>query len=133
MTVRALILVICIVPLLLFGSIGQGAPPAGAAASLLETPLFYSDWPERRSGEALLALSPVRALLSVFAEEVDQNIIVRYPGGDRGNLWALEFREWLVALGVPSGYVTLEPGSGGPDRLLILLEMVSETVAPSSP
>jgi hypothetical protein len=130
---RALIFTICIGPLILFGSIGHGAPPSGAAVSLLEMPLFYSDWPKRRSGEALLTLSPVRELLSVFAEDVGQNIIVRYPGGDFGNLWALEFQEWLVALGVPSGYITLEPGSGGSDRLLILLEMASETLAVSTP
>ena len=47
---------------------------------------------------------------------------VRHPGGDDGNAWALEFREWLVALGVPSHFITLEPASGGVDRLLILVE-----------
>jgi hypothetical protein len=70
----------------------------------------------------VLELNPVRAVLSVFSEEGGQNVIVRHPGGDGGNAWALEFREWLVALGVPSHYITLEPGSGGVDRLLILVE-----------
>ena len=70
----------------------------------------------------MLELDLVRAVLSVFSEEGGQNVIVRHPGGDGGNAWALEFREWLVALGVPSHFITLEPGSGGADRLLILVE-----------
>jgi len=49
-------------------------------------------------------------------------VTIRYPGGDKGNAWALELREWLVALGIPSNYIVLEPGSGGQDRLLLLLE-----------
>jgi hypothetical protein len=133
MTTRALILVVCVGISPLLGSICQAAPPAGAAVILLELPLFRADWPERRSGKALLALPPVYTLLSTFAENAGQSIIVRYPGGDLGNDWALEFCEWLVAFGVPSGYMTLEPGSGGPDRLLILLEAVSKMVPTSSP
>ena len=97
--------------------------PAGAPVTLLKMPLWYQDWPQRRSAHAVLELDPVRAVLSVFSEDGSQNIIVRYPGGDGGNAWALEFREWLVALGVPAHFITLEPGSGGTDRLLILVEV----------
>jgi len=96
--------------------------PAGAPVTLLEMPLRYQDWPQRRSAHAVLELGPVRAMLSVFSEEAGQNVIVRYPGGDGGNAWALEFREWLVAFGVPSHFIILEPGSGWADRLLILVE-----------
>ena len=96
--------------------------PAGAPITLLEMELRYQDWPQRRSAYAVLKLDQVRAVLSVFSEEGGQNIIVRHPGGDGGNAWALEFREWLVAFGVPSLFITLEPGSGGADRLLILIE-----------
>ncbi|GIS88566.1 MAG: hypothetical protein CM1200mP18_12760 [Gammaproteobacteria bacterium] len=58
----------------------------------------------------------------VFVEDPRQQVTIRYPGGDKGNAWALELREWLVALGIPSNYIVLEPGSGGQDRLLLLLE-----------
>ena len=104
------------------GLFAQTDVPAGAPITLLEMPLRYQDWPERRNAHVMLKLDPVRAVLSVFSEEGRQNVIVRYPGGDGGNAWALEFREWLVALGVPSTFITLEPGSGGADRLLILVE-----------
>ena len=104
------------------GLFAQAEVPAGAPVTLFEMPLRYDDWPQRRSAHAVLELDPVRAVLSVFSEEEGQNVIVRYPGGDGGNAWALEFQEWLVALGVPSRFITLEPGSGGADRLLILIE-----------
>ena len=105
--------------------------PAGAPITLLEMELRYQDWPQRRSAYAVLKLDQVRAVLSVFSEEGGQNVIVRHPGGDGGNAWALEFREWLVAFGVPSHFINLEPGSGGVDRLLILVE-VTHTVLDSS-
>ena len=104
------------------GLFAQADVPAGAPITLFEMPLRYQDWPQRRSAHTVLELDPVRAVLSVFSEDGDQNVIVRHPGGDGGNAWALEFREWLVALGVPSTFITLEPGSGGADRLLILVE-----------
>ena len=104
------------------GLFAQTHVPAAAPVTLLEMPLRYQDWAQRRSTHAVLELDPVRAVLSVFSEERGQNVIVRHPGGDAGNAWAFEFREWLVALGVPSDFITLEPGSGGADRLLILIE-----------
>ena len=104
------------------GLFAQTDVPVGAPVILLEMPLRYQDWPQRRTAHAVLELDPVRAVLSMFAEEAGQNVIVRHPGGDGGDAWALEFREWLVALGVPSHFITLEPGSGGVDRLLILVE-----------
>ena len=110
------------------GLFAQTDVPAGAPVTLLEMPLRYQDWPQRRSAHTVLELDPVRAVLSVFSEDGDQNVIVRHPGGDGGNAWALEFREWLVALGVPSTFITLEPGSGGADRLLILVEATPTTV-----
>ena len=113
------------------GLFAQTDVPAGAPVTLLEMPLRYQDWPQRRSGHAVLELDPVRAVLSIFSEEGGQNVIVRYPGGDGGNAWALEFREWLVALGVPSHFISLEPGSGGANRLLILIE-TSSAVSDSS-
>ena len=106
------------------GLFAQADVPAGAPVTLLEMPLRYQDWPQRRSSQAVLELDPVRAVLSVFTEERGQNVIVRHPGGDGGNAWALEFQEWLVSFGVPSYFITLEPGSGGEDRLLILVEVI---------
>jgi hypothetical protein len=109
------------------GSFAQTEMLPGAPVILVKLPLHYENWPQRRSAYTVLELDPVRAVLSLFSEGGGQNIIVRHPGGDVGNAWAFEFQEWLVAFGVPSYFITLEPGSGGADHLLILVEAPPES------
>ena len=96
---------------------GQGIPE-----TLLEQPILGKNWPDRRTTNTVLAIGPIKKLLELFVENRRYKVTIRYPGGDKGNAWALELREWLVALGIPSNYIVLEPGSGGQDRLLLLLE-----------
>ena len=43
------------------------------------------------------------------------HILVRYPGGEEGVLWAEELRGWLVALGVTSTQIKVVPGTSRPD------------------
>ena len=97
---------------------GQGIPE-----TLLEQPILGENWPDRRTTNTVLAIRPIKKLVEIFAESPHHRVTIRYPGGDKGNAWALELREWLVALGIPSNYILLEPGSGGQDRLLLLLEV----------
>ena len=96
---------------------GQGIPE-----TLLEQPILGESWPDRRTTKTVLSILPIKKLLELFVETPRYGVTIRYPGGDKGNAWALELREWLVALGIPSNYIVLEPGSGGQDRLLLLLE-----------
>ena len=96
---------------------GQGIPK-----TLLEQPILGDNWPDRRTTKTVLSIPPIKKLLALFIEDSRRQVTIRYPGGDKGNSWALELREWLVALGIPSSYIVLEPGSGGQDRLLLLLE-----------
>ena len=91
--------------------------------TLLEQPILGESWPHRRTTSTILAVRPIKKLLELFVENPSYRVTIRYPGGDKGNAWALELREWLVALGIPSNYIVLEPGSGGQDRLLLLLEV----------
>ena len=113
-----------IVILLLYFALGipnlfarQGIPEI-----LLEQPILGEDWPDRRTTKTVLSILPIKKLLELFVEIPGHQGTIRYPGGSNGNAWALELREWLVALGIPSNYIVLEPGSGGQDRLLLLLE-----------
>ena len=96
---------------------GQGIPE-----TLLEQPILDEKWPDRPTTKTVLSILPIKNLLKLFVENSRYQVIIRYPGGDKGNAWALELREWLIALGIPSNYIVLEPGSGGQDRLLLLLE-----------
>ena len=94
----------------------------GIPETLLEQPILGENWPDRRTTKTVLSIVPIKQLLELFVENPRHQVTIRYPGGDKGNAWALELREWLVALGIPSNYIVLEPGSGGQDRLLLLLE-----------
>ena len=92
---------------------------------LLKEQLDRTQWPEQRNSSSVLALTQINAILSQFNEAKLHRGTIRYPGGDLGNAWALEVRDWLVALGMPSDAVLLEPGSGGSDQLILLLEKLS--------
>ena len=92
---------------------------------LLKEQIDRTQWPEQRNSAAVLAVTQINAILSQFDEVQAHRIIIRYPGGDLGNAWALEVRDWLVALGMPSERVILEPGSGGSGQLILLLEKAS--------
>ena len=107
------------------GAVGQREVPVGAPIILLELVLDYKDWPKRRSADTVLELDSIREILFHFSERVGYKVIVRHPGGDSGSGWAVEFREWLVAFGVPSDYIILEPGSGGLDQLLVFVEAMT--------
>ena len=94
----------------------------GVRDTLIEQPILVENWPDRRTTKAVLSILPIKRILELFVEGPRQQVTIRYPGGDKGNAWALELRQWFVALGIPSKYIVLEPGSGGQDRLLLLLE-----------
>ena len=114
-----------IVILLLYfaGDIPNLFADKGIPETLLEQPMLAENWPDRRTTQTVLSILPIKKLLELFVENPRHQVTIRYPGGDKGNAWALELREWLVALGIPSNYIVLEPGSGGQDRLLMLLEV----------
>ena len=97
---------------------GQGIPE-----TLLEQPILDEKWPDRPTTKTVLSILPIKKLMQLFVENPRYQVTIRYPGGDKGNAWALELREWLVAFGIPLNYIVLEPGSGGQDRLLLLLEV----------
>jgi len=41
----------------------------------------------------------------------DQSLIVRYPGGEVGMLWASELKGWLISLGLSSERIDTQAGS----------------------
>lgn len=62
-------------------------------------------WSRPRSGAAVLAMQPVAAAVRAWSDAEAAEIVIRYPGGEDGVLWASELRDWLVSLGVPSSRV----------------------------
>lgn len=81
--------------------------------------LSRADWPMVRNSTAIVRIPSLQRLMRDFQGMKQGVITIRYPGGDRGNNWALELRDWFVALGVSSNRVVLEPGSGIPNTLVL--------------
>ena len=85
---------------------------------LTEHTLKRSDWPTVVEGRYLIAIPSLRSVLQEFEyNSSDLRIEIRYPGGDAGNVWALEVHSWLIAMGLASTDIVLEPGSGDPQAL----------------
>ena len=79
--------------------------------------LGADDWARPRDGVAMVQMPPLPEVVEAWEQQPDQRLIVRYPGGEEGLLWANELRSWLVALGIPSVHQELVAGSSQPDRI----------------
>ena len=77
--------------------------------------LTAEQWELSRQGEKLVNLPVLRNTINAWTESEKHIIELQYPGGEEGELWANEVRDWLISLGVPSKYLILVPGSGQDD------------------
>ena len=94
---------------------------ASLAQSEFERRISRFEWPQRGEVDAVLMIPQLKQIVSRFGISDDARLIIRYPGGDEGNEWAFELRNMLVSYGIRSALVTLEPGSGESDTLLIIV------------
>ena len=80
--------------------------------------LDAATWARPRSGAAILSMQPLPAVVDAWSKRPGDRIVIHHPGGEGGELWAAELRDWLVALGIPGGRVELI-GGGDPEELAI--------------
>jgi hypothetical protein len=78
-------------------------------------------WAQPRDGGVIAGMSPLPEVVASWSADTTQHLLIRYPGGESGQLWALELRSWLVALGVPLESQELVAGSEQADRIEIEL------------
>ena len=88
------------------------ASPAAAA----EWTLSAEAWARPRHGAAVAAMEPLPTVIEAWSRRDGAKLVVRYAGGEAGELWAAELADWLVALGVPGSDIVTVPG-GRPGRL----------------
>ena len=84
--------------------------------------IYYQDWLKVKNAVAVLQLPSLQRVISRFEADEDSIIVMHYPGGDKGNAWAIELRDWLVSLGISSDEIQLQPGSGIPQAIVIRTE-----------
>ena len=100
------------------------APAWAQEESELDQPgvLARADWPVVRNGEAVAGIAAVRETVRAMDGGDGRRMVVRHPPGAVGVAWAVELREWLVALGVASARIILEPGDGEDALVLAVVE-----------
>ena len=86
-------------------------------AESMQWVLSADAWARPRDGQTVARLSPLPEVISSWSENDGQRLLIRYPGGEEGLLWAHELRSWLVALGVPLDDQELVAGSHQADRI----------------
>lgn len=84
--------------------------------------LARGDWPAVRNGAAVTAIAAVRETVRAMDAGDGRRVVVRHPPGAVGVAWAVELREWLVALGVAATRIILEPGDAEDALALTVVE-----------
>ena len=73
--------------------------------------LHANEWSVPKKSTILLAMPAIKNSMNKLKTNVHSRLKIKYPGGDEGTLWVNELRSWLVALGLSSKRIKLEPGS----------------------
>jgi hypothetical protein len=81
-------------------------------------------WARPRSGKGVLAMAPVRDAVRSLIKTPGNHLLIRYPGGDEGSIWAEELQGWLISLGIEPTLIEMRPGST-PEQ--IELQLMSKT------
>ena len=109
--------------LLLFNAVSSLAvePDPNAALATVRADSGYlltaEMWARPRSGTAVAEMLPIRNAVRQLLATPAGRLLIRYPGGDDGSIWAQELQAWLVSLGVGPALISMRPGSGQPDQI----------------
>ncbi len=103
------------------------APLAGEISQTLGAEL----WAQPRDGDSVRRFAPLREVVAALQQDPEARLLIRYPGGDEGTLWAHELRGWLVSLGVASRRIDMIPG--GVAAGSVLLTVRGERIPPEKP
>lgn len=95
----------------------SAAVPASAAEYISR-----DEWPGIQRGIQVTQYSRLAGIVNEFDRTPDSSIVILHPGGKAGQEWALEIRDWFVALGVPSRMIALRPGSDVPGSIGLRVE-----------
>ncbi len=85
--------------------------------------LSAESWARPRSGASVAVMPAVRgAVQELLSAAPASKLVIRYPGGEEGSLWAEELHVWLISLGIDKDLMDLRPGSSEPDQIELYVE-----------
>jgi len=94
------------------------------AADLLSRKSYIiteQQWSVPKNVQSILKIPALRNTMKILSAKNTLNLLIRYPGGDTGVLWATELKAWIVALGLDSTRIELQSGSAKVDKLELLI------------
>ena len=97
------------------------------SAIAAENRLLAEQWELSRSGDALTKIPVINKVVNQWSLKPNQRIELHYPGGEEGELWVEELRDWLVSLGIPSKNVVIVPGSGVEDIIKLHVVRIGDS------
>lgn len=77
-------------------------------------------WSAPKNVDTILALPALQTILTKIFKEKNLELLIRYPRGEVGILWATELKAWLVALGLDSGRMVLQAGSHNANEIELI-------------
>jgi len=89
----------------------------GSAPAQGEEILERGSWQPPETLTEAVQRPAFNALLSEYAGTANGRVEIAHGGGAEGSAWAGEVRDWLVAMGIPSSRIRLEPGLADPGVL----------------
>jgi hypothetical protein len=85
-----------------------GVPPV--SAHVRERFSFpRSEWVGVRRARRVILWPAVRKAVAAWIEAPGDHLVLAYPVGPGGRLWAAQLADWLVALGIPRTHLVLRP------------------------
>ena len=109
-------------------AVGQEAPGEPAGASLAGGVIGPDVWMSPRHGETFLQHESVASAVRQWLATPDGKLVVRYPQGEDGELWGLELKAWLVALGIASDVIELVDDHALPNAIQLVYAPAREAV-----
>lgn len=85
--------------------------------------LTQEQWSRPKRVETVLRMPAIKGVLAAIDQAPGGRLLIHYPGGDEGTLWAYELQAWLVSLGVASQRIELRPGSSAPTSIEMQVEL----------
>lgn len=83
--------------------------------------LSADEWARPRDGRGIVSMPVLVESIQAWKEQSGLNLVIHYPGGEEGTLWAKELQDWLIALGIPSSHIQTIPGNSRKDAVTIEL------------
>ena len=84
--------------------------------------LSLQQWSVPRDAMTVLNMPAISATMKALTRQQNKKLVLRYPGGEVGMLWASELKGWLVSLGLSSSRIKIQAAGLKPDELELMID-----------